>query len=431
MTMRRRLAMTVNAACRPAARARLRIQDRFTEGSHRQCDRAVAEPMNPALAGAVFDELLPGWREARRVGPNRELRAPYRDDNHPSLHVHEEGLVWIDRATGEGGGAWDLARKMRGEDGARDLLRRLDPAHVGTAPRDASAPPDRGPARVEVLGPPTAAQVAALQLSRRLREPSTIERIGVTLVRWAKYEGGRSEEWLGFPGVGGSWKLWAVDAHGRPRLEKKKLERRNAGPVDLIVSPALRDLAAAVSVPVLLDVEGESDLIAAVEARFAYVLTGTGGAGVVKGHDANQGWLRALKPGVVIVWGDLDDTGRAGAETRAAWWLSRGVLCGCRRCPLPSAIKATFATTSTADPRSMAPRASNPSEMRQSSAHLAIPLCSGSRRLVNQVPLDLASYRSRTFYKSRRKTFAGSSMISFLRAESRCSPVSRRPGRAP
>jgi len=83
--------------------------------------------MNHSLAHAVFDELLPGWRQAKRVGKNRELRAPYREDHHPSLHVHEDEGVWIDRATGEGGGAWDLAKKMRGEDGAKDLLKRLDP----------------------------------------------------------------------------------------------------------------------------------------------------------------------------------------------------------------------------------------------------------------------------------------------------------------
>ena len=50
--------------------------------------------MNPADAGAVYDELCPGWREARLVSGNREVSSPFREDKNPSLHIREETMTW-------------------------------------------------------------------------------------------------------------------------------------------------------------------------------------------------------------------------------------------------------------------------------------------------------------------------------------------------
>ncbi len=77
--------------------------------------------MTPEVASAVYDRIVPGWREAPQHSGNRRIVAPYRDDTHPSLDIHEEKLTWYDRALCEGGGAADLARRVLGEEGARTL----------------------------------------------------------------------------------------------------------------------------------------------------------------------------------------------------------------------------------------------------------------------------------------------------------------------
>ena len=40
---------------------------------------------NSELYTAIYDELVPGWRDGQRVGPNLRTRAPYRDDADPSF----------------------------------------------------------------------------------------------------------------------------------------------------------------------------------------------------------------------------------------------------------------------------------------------------------------------------------------------------------
>ncbi|HTF32185.1 MAG TPA: DUF3631 domain-containing protein [Myxococcota bacterium] len=86
--------------------------------------------MNPELAAAIYDELLPGWRNARLVSGNRRIRCPFHDDHKPSFDIHEEKLVWMCRVCGAGGGAWDLAVRTLGEDAAHELVERLS-AEVG------------------------------------------------------------------------------------------------------------------------------------------------------------------------------------------------------------------------------------------------------------------------------------------------------------
>lgn|GEM_PF-3456641 len=287
--------------------------------------------MTPELAAAIYDALLPGWREARLVSGNRRVRCPLHDDGDPSLDVQPECLVWMCRAGCGGGGAWDLAVRLHGEEGAQALLRELEGSTRRVpAPRPATR---RTPAAIiEVLGPPTPEQVAALRRNQRLRDQRTLERIGACLVAATLREPengselARRREYLAFPTLTpDTWKLWAVDRTGAPRLDAKGLIRRNVGTGSLVVSPALRDRGPLPSIGRLWDVEGESDLLAAVDSGLNYVVSGTGGAGSLAGHEAHGEWLRALRPAEVCVVGDLDDPGRDGAEKRAAWWLAQGV----------------------------------------------------------------------------------------------------------
>ena len=81
--------------------------------------------MRPEDARAIYDKLCPGWRDAKLVSGERIVSAPYREDRHPSLHIHEEKLTWIDRTTGEGGGAFAFAVRVLGEPEARRFMREI------------------------------------------------------------------------------------------------------------------------------------------------------------------------------------------------------------------------------------------------------------------------------------------------------------------
>jgi hypothetical protein len=162
--------------------------------------------------------------------------------------------------------------------------------------------------------------VAALQRSRRILKETTLEAVGGKLVR------ALGQLWLGLPARNGTWKLWAIDDQGKPRLDDYgKLIRRNTGPASLIVSPALRANGSIPQVQRVLDLEGESDLLSALDARVEYALTGTAGATSLKGHEAHADWLQELAPAEAIVVRDRDESGCKGAQAAAAWWLARGV----------------------------------------------------------------------------------------------------------
>ncbi|MCH7476780.1 MAG: hypothetical protein IIA14_01615 [SAR324 cluster bacterium] len=118
--------------------------------------------------------------------------APYRDDENPSLDIHEEKLTWYDRGIGEGGGAVDLARRVLGEEGARSLLRDLGDKYEDQVPPIAAPKPKP---QVEVMGGATSAQIAALKRSRRLRDGETLDRIGAKDI-WA----GEIDAWQVFVG---------------------------------------------------------------------------------------------------------------------------------------------------------------------------------------------------------------------------------------
>jgi len=280
--------------------------------------------VNRETAAAIYDRVTPGWRDAPIRSGKRRVSAPYRRDQNPSLDIDEQKFVWFDHALGEGGGAVDLARRTLGEDGARDLLRELGNGATqysrtsssrSTIPRKPQTPANP----VEIVGPATSAQIAVLKRSRRIKDGQTLDRVGAREVHW------NGARWLGIPTLESTWKLWALNSNGVPRLDAKgKLERRNVGAVSLVVSPALREGSRG-NVARLWDVEGESDWIACVDAGIEHVIATTGGAGSSIGHTKHADWLTELKPTEVVVVRDLDDPGREGADKACDWWRGRGV----------------------------------------------------------------------------------------------------------
>lgn len=91
----------------------------MTEAHHNHGERAIT----PHIQGALYDALLGnGWREAKRIAGNRRVRCPLHDDQTPSFDVHETKLTWLCRAGCGGGGAFDLAVRMRGRAEAGALL---------------------------------------------------------------------------------------------------------------------------------------------------------------------------------------------------------------------------------------------------------------------------------------------------------------------
>ena len=73
------------------------------------------------------------------------------------------------------------------------------------------------------------------------------------------------------------------------------------------------------------DVEGEGDLLCAIEHDLDPVLTSTGGAGTTSGHERCRDLLTQLDIGEVQIVRDRDDAGRHGAKITAAFWDSLSV----------------------------------------------------------------------------------------------------------
>ena len=302
--------------------------------------------MTPETAGFIFDRLIPGWRNGPLVTGNRRLRCPLHDDTLPSLDISEEGGVWICRAGCGAGGAVDFARRVVGDDGARQLLREVGDAFNEasqrqrkrrTAAKSVAVTKAKSPASVAVtsIGPPTEAQVTALGALRRITDAADLEQFVARLVHvW-------DEDWVGFPTLAGGWKLWAVDRQGRPRWDaNRRLVRKNVGSASLVVSSAVHqaiDSGRQVEER-LFDVEGESDALAATSAGIKYVLASTGGAVSLKAHRQHREMLEALAPAEVIIVRDLDVAGRKSAKHAATWWHEAGVSGKVRVLELPGAL---------------------------------------------------------------------------------------------
>jgi hypothetical protein len=187
-------------------------------------------------------------------------RCPGHDDRTPSLSVRQgyEGVLvkcfagcGLDKILGVLGlctrDLFDETRfaarfravdRHRGNDD-RDRRDRTDSAEQHRDAGRVQGDRQRGSSlRIEELGAPTPAQIAALQKARRITAGDTLHRVGARLVR------SLGAEWIGLPSLAGGWKLWAFDATGQPRRDAARgLERRNIGNVSLFVSPDRREIA--------------------------------------------------------------------------------------------------------------------------------------------------------------------------------------------
>lgn len=135
---------------------------------------------------AIYDAISPEWRTARLIGgKERRISAPYRTDRHPSVDINERSLLWIDRATGQGGSAFKLAILTKGEDDARRLARKisreLPVARRTTSRRLPEETSDCKGTEVVDLGPPTSEQIAWLKRDRRIEGEDGLTRLGARL----------------------------------------------------------------------------------------------------------------------------------------------------------------------------------------------------------------------------------------------------------
>ena len=81
--------------------------------------------MTPEVQRRLLDRLLPGWDEGQEIRGERKASCPLHDDRHPSLRIKTSELTWFCDPCGFGGGVWDLALRMHGEAGAREILESL------------------------------------------------------------------------------------------------------------------------------------------------------------------------------------------------------------------------------------------------------------------------------------------------------------------
>jgi len=154
----------------------------------------------------------------------------------------------------------------------------------------------------------------------QLKDESAFYGVQQHPVHWA------DKEWLGFRTLTDSWKLWGLDWDGRMRRENGSIKKRNVGPVSIVASDKLREaLDSQKPIPTLYDVEGEGDLLCAIEHGLDPVLTSTGGAGTTSGHERCRDLLTQLDIGKVEIVRDNDKTGRHGAKITTQFWDSLGV----------------------------------------------------------------------------------------------------------
>lgn len=152
----------------------------------------------------------------------------------------------------------------------------------------------------------------------RLRDLDTLARLGARALElrvrrsgepWGSWESG----WFGLPTVGGGWKALQLQANGSATLG-----RVNVGSASLVL------YVEGERPERLYDVEGESDLIAAVDAGLTAVVTGTCGARSIAGHRRHTGVLIETAPSEVVVVMDRDADGARGEELRTHFWTELG-----------------------------------------------------------------------------------------------------------
>lgn len=267
-------------------------------------------------------------------GDELHFRCPIRDHEHDSdrktaFRVNLDRLLWYCFKCGQGGTPFQLAESVLGsKDAAREMFKVIKRRHSdGTMKlrfgrRDRHIERRREAAanlpRIETGDVEIFLRLDALVKYNHLRDDDCFCAVQQHPVEWA------GEEWLGFPALTpDSWKLWGLDWRGRIRRENGTIKKRNVGPVSLVGSDKLREaLDSREPIPTLYDVEGEGDLLCAIEHDLDPVLTSTGGAGTTKGHERCRELFAPLDIGEVQIVRDRDDAGRHGAKLTEGFWAS-------------------------------------------------------------------------------------------------------------
>ncbi len=171
--------------------------------------------------------------------------------------------------------------------------------------------------RVEVISDWTPAQLEKLKKLRVASKSSTLKSVGAKLV------GCYGKEWLGLPAINeGSWKLLAINGDGKVRREaagggRRRLARRNVGPASFIVPTTVTS-----GCDLLYDVEGETDLLRALDAGIVTVICATTGATSAAPYKNAAEHLARLQPNEVAIIRDRDEAGDDGRKVAEAAWLA-------------------------------------------------------------------------------------------------------------
>ena len=270
------------------------------------------------------------------AGDELHFRCPIRDHEHDSdrktaFRVNLDKLLWHCFKCGRGGTPFQLAEAAHGSRDAalalyrvvkkrsgNDGLRLKLPTRKRFVERRREAAAD--PPRVETGDVAIFLRLDALVKYNQLKDDSSFYAVQQHPVEWAE------QEWVGFPALTpGSWKLLGVDSRGKIRRDpgQRPIQKRNVGPVSIVASNALREaLDSQKPIPTLYDVEGEGDLLCAIEHGLDPVLTSTGGAGTTSGHERCRDLLTQLDIGEVQIIRDRDDAGRHGAKITAEFYES-------------------------------------------------------------------------------------------------------------
>lgn len=259
----------------------------------------------------IVERVLDRLSGVRRNGRGWQARCPAHADSTPSLSIAlgNDGRILL---YDHGGCTPESICDALG-------FRLADLFAGAAAPRNGRAAPPPPRAELRDLGPATSAQAEALVADGRVRDGATLARMG------ARHVEAWGSEWLLVLAINGGGKVWGVDGNGRIRRDGRSLTRRNVGPVSIVATPDLRDRAdGAEPIERLYDLEGESDLLAWLDAGGVAAIASTGGAASTAGHERHAAWLRSLTREVAVIR-DRDDAGRKGAETAAAWWSAQGV----------------------------------------------------------------------------------------------------------
>jgi len=281
-------------------------------------DRLIEEGLNNPLYASGAD--LHYWCPIRNHEHDTDRKTAFR--------VNLDKLIWYCFKCGKGGTAFQLAEAKLGSKAAARTMFGVVKRRMGNGStklkfgrrerlieqrNEAKA----APPRIETGDVAIFLNLDALVKYNQLKDESAFYGVQQHPVHWA------GREWLGFRTLTDSWKLVGLDWDGRIRREAGAIQKRNYGSVSLVASDKLRSaLDQGHAIPTLYDVEGEGDLLCAIEHGLDPVLTSTGGAGSTKGHELCRTLLAKLDIGEVQIVRDNDDTGCHGAKITTQFWDS-------------------------------------------------------------------------------------------------------------